>query len=273
MKNAVMILMAIGSLCLFSGTTAATSGGGNDAGAQKKKDPILVHGGRRSYSEHFTQFAGARNMTVDFSETPEHMPSRERMVKEVVLLWDLWFDDNGASDEDPRRSKFTQLAEYIVTAVTMYQTNPTDIGGKLPGHRNDHLYIAYTAAKESSITPDLKSKSNLGEVCLMQLHGQALAGYPPEKVRKNPKLCILLGTRWLASRIPACMNGRGEKAYGNEYGWDDSDWVGPLSFYAGGHKALKKGGGCKRFSQMEVRVDAVRFYRSRIDTLMEHWEG
>lgn len=200
-------------------------------------------------------------------DVPEYEVPRSRKVEEVVTLWELYFDDENAPKTDPRREHFYEWAELLMDSVEMYQQNPTDIGGQFPDHKNDHLVMAYTAAKESSVTPDVKSKSEHGEVCFMQLHGQALAGYSPEKVQHNPRLCFLLGARWLASRIPACDQYDNRLLFVEE--WGDWDWVGPLSFYAGGPRALKKGGGCKSFDTMKARVTKVLFYRMRVDSELE----
>ncbi len=210
---------------------------------------------------------------IEHVDRPETEVSQDRMIEEVEMLWTMYFDDDNVKASDPRRKRFGELAEYLVDAVIMYQDAPTDIGGQLPRHKNDHLMIAYTAAKESSVTPDAinDGKKGKGEVCLMQLHGKALAGYPAEKVRNNAKLCLLLGTRWLTSQIPQCKQ-EGSGVYGEQFVWETSDWTGPLSVYAGGPKAIRKNGQCIHFTKMIERVNAVRMFRTRIDYAMEMTE-
>lgn len=204
-------------------------------------------------------------------DVPEYEVPRARKVQEVVTLWELYFDDENAPKADPRRSHFEEWAALLVEAVEMYTGNPTDIGGQFPGHKNDHIMYAYTiVAKESSVTPDVVNEDGQGEVCFAQLHGQSLAGYDPEKVRHNPRLCLLLGARWLASRIPACDPTKDPLGFVSE--WGDWDWVGPLSFYAGGPRALKKGGGCKQFDKMKERVEKMVFYRTRVDRKLRFYD-
>ena len=210
-------------------------------------------------------FASRKLELVDDSD---HGVDRERMEREVEMLWDLWFDDNGASVVDRRRRLFSEYAGYVVDAVTMYQSEETDIGGKLPGHMNDHLVVAYTIAMESSVTYDAVGTSRK-ERGLMQLHGVALAGYAPDKVQRNPRLGVLLGVRWLASQIPKCKQEGAGGIYGDEFAWEDADWIGPLSVYAGGPKAIRKNGTCARYTKMRERVDAVRMFRTRIDHEMK----
>jgi len=211
---------------------------------------------------------------VETVEQPEYMVSEERMVEEVVQLWEMWFDDQNAKASDPRREDFYRFAEYVVEAVRMYQDGPTDIGGQLPGAKNDHLVVGYMIAKESSVTPDAvnDSENGRGEVCLMQLHGKALAGYAPEKVLHNPKLCVLLGTRWMTHFLPKCQQDGAGGIFGSEFAWEDADWIGPLSLYAGGPRAQRKDGSCAQYGTIRERIDAVRFYRSRIDKALEYWE-
>jgi len=195
------------------------------------------------------------------------------MIAEVEMLWNMYYDDDNAKATDPRRDSFEEFAGYLADAVIMYQNEPTDIGGQLPGHKNDHLVVARMVAGESSVTPDAVNdgENGHGEVCLMQLWGNALAGYSPDKVLHNPRLCLLLGTRWIASQIPKCKQ-QGAGIFGDEFEWEDSDWTGPLSVYAGGPKAIKKNGTCSNFTKMRERVDSVRMFRTRIDYEMDFRE-
>jgi hypothetical protein len=205
---------------------------------------------------------------TDLAESEEELPgeiNREAMIDQVQILWELWFDDEGASPRDPRRRKFLEYAEHVVDAVELYQREPTDIGGKLPGHENDHLLVAYMIAKESSLVFDVKAKGERGEVGMMQTHGIALAGYAKEKVRANPKLGILLGVRWMAAQVPKCT---GDNPL--DLPWDDFSWSGPLSIYMGGPRAVRsrKSKTCKHFTKAIERIQAVKMYRTRIDHRM-----
>lgn len=210
---------------------------------------------------------------VEKVDRAEFEMSRERMVAEVEMLWTMFFDDDNAKTTDPRRDRFPELAEYLVDYVIMYQDTPTDIGGQLPRHKNDHLVAGYMAAKESSMTPAIVNNGDngKGEVCLFQLHGRALAGYSPDKVRHNARLCTMLGVRWITAQIPRCSQD-GAGVFGETFAWEDSDWVGPLSVYAGGPRAIRKDGRCARFTKMAERVDAVRIFRTRIDYEMDFRE-
>lgn len=204
------------------------------------------------------------------ASTDSRPVSRDQMIREVEMLWDMWFDDEGAKDSDPRRERFPEFAEYVADAVIMYQNTQTDIGGQLPKHKDDHLVMAFMAAKESSVTFDVVGTSHQ-EVGLMQLHGVALAGYAPEKVQHNPKLGVLLGVRWLTAQLPKCEQ-EGAGIFGDQFAWETSDWIGPLSVYAGGPNGIRKDGRCARFSKMRERIDKVRFYRTRIDHALEYGE-
>jgi hypothetical protein len=201
------------------------------------------------------------------SDVPEYEVSRARKVQEVVSLWELFFEDEGASRHDPRRNNFHEYAEYLVEAVEMYTENPTDIDGQLPKHRNVHVLLAYMVTRESSVTAD--AEGPLGEVGLLQIHGLALAGYSKEKVKNNPKLGLLLGVRWLASRLPKCP--KSKDLFG--VGWDDWDWVRPLSLYAGGFRARnKRTGQCKEFDVAKQRVEGALFYRTRVDHMLRFYD-
>jgi len=187
------------------------------------------------------------------------------MISEVVMLWTMFFDDEDAPQADPRRDRFQEFAEYLVDTVIMYQDSPTDIGGQLPKQRNVHLLIAQVVTKESSVTPDVVGPQ--GEVGLMQImptNKIALAGYLPETVQHNPRLGLILGIRWLAHMVSECPQ---NDIF--EVGWDDYNWLGPLSVYAGGQKAKRKNGTCMSFDIARDRIAMTLFYRSRIDHAMK----
>jgi hypothetical protein len=194
------------------------------------------------------------------AERAEYEQSSEDMVEEVVALWELFFEDDGAGAHDPRRKDFYRFAEYLVDAVVLYQDVPTDIGGKLPRHKNVHLLFATMVTMESSVDHDVVGK--LGEVGLLQImpKGPAIAGYAPEEVQHSPRLGLWLGIRWLASRVDKCRTGNIEG-----WAWDDYNWLGPLSLYAAGWKAKKKDGTCAIYGVARKRVNRTLLYRSRID--------
>jgi len=188
---------------------------------------------------------------------------RDVMIDEITMVWEMFFEDGGASATDPRRLRFHEFAGYLADAVLMYQRNPTEIGGQLPVHKNVHILLAVKITKESSVTHDVVGPQS--EVGLLQIHGVALAGYDPEIVKHNPKLGLMLGVRWLASRVPKCPLRR---IKGDDRGWDDYDWLGPLSVYAGGGKAISaRTGKCYAFDIAKERVDLTRLYRMRIDAI------
>lgn len=198
-------------------------------------------------------------------DRPESEQSKEDMVEEVVMLWEIFFEDAGTRKTDKRRDRFTEFAEYIVDYVVMFQDAPTDIGGQLPRHKNVHLLIATMVTFESSITPNLVGKK--GEVGLMQImpNGPAIAGYNPVLVQNNPKLGLFLGIRFLASVTQSCkrVNLLNEE-------WGDYDWLGPLSLYGGGGKAKNKDGTCKAYTVSRERIDRTVMYRARIDNMENH---
>jgi len=214
----------------------------------------------------------ASNEPRDFGATPdpadraEYERSYDLMVDEVVMLWTMFFDDDGAKATDPRRDRFFEFAEHLVDAVIMYQDRPTDLGGQLPKHENVHLLAAHLVTRESSVTPG--AVGHLGEVGLMQImpnNRAALAGYSAKKVSQNPKLSLLLGVRWLAYSTTECP---GVDVF--DPGWDDYDWVKPLSVYAGGPNAKRSDGTCRSFGLAKRRVKKTIMYRTRINHAMEH---
>jgi len=193
----------------------------------------------------------------------EQSPTRrDIMIQEIVQLWNMFFDDQSAPTDDPRREKFEEYAGYLADAVLLYEKEPTDIGGQLPKDgRDTHLLLATMITKESSVTSDAVGK--MGEVGLLQIHGQALAGYKSELVRQNPKLGILLGVRWFAYQTSAC---KPHRIPADNEGWRLDDWLGPLSAYAGGPNAInRKTGECYVFQLAINRVGLTKLYRSRIN--------
>lgn len=192
---------------------------------------------------------------IDAGDIPQSETSRERMVREVVTIWEMFFEDDNASIDDSRRERFDEFAEYLVDAVLMYQENPTDIGGQLPVDSKAHLLLATMVTVESSVTFDVVGRKN--EVGLLQIHGKALGGHKPAEVQKNPRLGLILGVRWLAAQIPVCFPD------GMPDSWSDDNWVGPLSLYAGGPKAFKAGK-CLRFRVAKSRIAMMKQYETRL---------
>lgn len=186
--------------------------------------------------------------------------TRGVMIEENVMLWDMFFDDDGAKATDVRRGRFREYAEYVADAVLMYQGD-TDIKGKIPKHRNVHLLVGTMMTIESSVTFDVVGPAPRFEVGMLQLHGRALAGFKRDKVKKNPQLGVLLGVRWLAAQIPVCYpDGTDQET------WTDESWLGPLSVYQAGEKvAVAKNGKCHRLSVAKKRVRLTKMYRARID--------
>ncbi len=186
------------------------------------------------------------------------------MVGEVVKLWTMFYDDELAPTDDPRRTKFQELAEYLVDAIIMYENEPTDIGGQLPKNADTHLLLATLITKESSVSPNVVG--SLGEVGLMQLHGLSLAGYDPELVRNNTKLGVILGVRWFTYQTSLC---KPNKISVDKDSWRIEDWSGPLSAYAGGPKAInKKTGKCQTYTLATNRINLTKMYRTRINSSM-----
>ena len=273
MKNYRDKLRILGAIAVLVFGGMLISGIHSDAGASETaKKPWLTPETKNDPAEHGIVCEelswGAKveieeNMDnpIKHEDIPEYEQDPDRMVWEVVNLWEMFFDDDDAPAGDPRRDRFEEFAGYLVDAVLMYQNEPTDLGGQLPKHRNVHLLIAERVTRESSVTHNVVGPG--GEVGLLQLMpgGPAMAGYSPEKVKNNPKLGLLLGTRWLAAQIPEC------KDDGNlyEFGWDDWDWLGPLSVYMGGDKAKRKNGTCAGFKAAKTSIRKTILYRTRID--------
>lgn len=195
----------------------------------------------------------------DVADVPEFEVSWVQMVREIVMLYEYFFDEIGPND--PRRGNFELFAEHVADAVITYQNQETDIGGRLPRHKNTHLMVATIITKEASVNEKVEGKR--GEIGLMQImpHGPTIAHLDPEFVKKRPKLQILLGTRWLARQVKTCYPEGIE-----DHEWTDEHWIGPLSAYAAGPGGVsKRTGKCHKFKKSKERVAKLQLYRVWID--------
>jgi hypothetical protein len=266
MKIICMIctIVFLASFCfVFFAVVSSDSASAVGSKAQVQKPPWMVP---RTDTDTDTILLCDELQVLDRADIPESEKKKERMIAEVVMLWEMFLDDDNASPSDPRRVNFEEYAEYLVDAVRLFQDNPTSIGGQLPKSENIHYLIAQMITKESSVTPGVVGTR--GEVCLMQLHGKALAGFTPDQVRRNPRLCLILGVRWLAAQIPTCYPDGAPEYFMHE------DWLGPLSVYAGGQNAIRKDGSCKRFGVAHDRVNKMMIYENRIkhEMSLRGWE-
>jgi len=205
-------------------------------------------------TEYITEASPAAEEAV-VSPTKGERPTRDVAIKEVVALWNAYYDDESISKKHKRRASFGTYAGYLVDAVRMYQEQDTDIGGRLPNDRHTHLVVATMAALESGVRPKVVGKSR-GEVGLLQIHGKlALNGYTKKQVQRNPRLGLLLGVRWLAYHTQFCKT--------NKKGIDK--WTKTLSLYGAGLSAgRKKDGTCKQIWMARRRVRLTKFYSTRI---------
>ncbi len=204
----------------------------------------------------------ADETTVDVDDPNDLEVTKEQMITEIIEVWDMFLDDANCGPDDNRRSMFPIYAEELADAIIMYQNKPTDIGGQLPEERDIHILMAVIVTKESSIRHDVVGEAPRFEVGLMQIHGVALAGYNPDIVQHNSRLGLLLGVRWFAAHMDACKI---KKIPGDTVEWRTDDLVGPLSVYAGGHKAVKKNGTCYHYRVARERVNLTKLYLTRID--------
>ena len=201
-------------------------------------------------------------------EQEENYIDRDTMIREVVEVWNMFFEDGNVKQSDPRRDRFEEFAGYVADAVFMYQNNEVVIQGEsalLPKHRSAHLLIAVIITKESSVRYDLVGSAPRFEVGLMQVHGVALNGYDPEVVKRNPKLGVLLGVRWFTYTLAQCRQHRME---GDDEGWRNTDWLGPLTIYGAKPSSAykdRKNKVCRVFPHAKERVALLDFYETRID--------
>jgi hypothetical protein len=193
----------------------------------------------------------------------EQSPTRKDiMTSEIVQVWTMFYEDEMAPADDPRRQYFEEYAGYLADYILMYEQIPTDIGGQLPVSNDTHILLATLITKESSVTADVVGPAPRFEVGLMQLHGVALAGYDPEVVRNNPKVGVMLGVRWFAYQTSLCKPTR---IPSDNDGWRLEDWIGPISAYAGGPNAInKRTGKCYSFGLAKDRVALTRLYKTRL---------
>lgn len=189
---------------------------------------------------------------------------KQVMVEEITDVWEMFFDDQKAKSNDPRREMFEYYADEIADAIIYYQNNDTDIGGRMPKHRSAHLIVAEIITRESSVDPTVVGKIK-NEVSMFQLHGEALGGYPAKVVQKNTRLAAMLGVRWIAHSTHLCNN------INSLDKWTNEDWIRPISVYgAGPGKAYKnkKTRQCKKFTFAKRRVKRMGMYEMRIDANM-----
>lgn len=194
---------------------------------------------------------------------------KEIMAKEIVYIWEMFFNDQGASPTDPRREMFQYYAEEIAESIEYFKLNEADIGGKLPDHRSTHLMIAEMITRESSVNPHVVGKKKK-EVSMFQMHGEALGGYPRQFVRKETGLAALLGVRWIAHHISLCSN------VNSLDNWTNEDWVRPISAYGAGIAKTyknKKRKTCKKFTFAKRRVKRMKSYALRIDIMKRMNDG
>lgn len=177
------------------------------------------------------------------------------MVRDIVKVWELFFEDGQAPAKDPRRESFVRLASEIADWIIYFQNHDTDLGDRLPKAKSVPIVVAYIVAKESSVQP-LAIGYKYHEVGLFQLWGAALAGYPWEKVRDNTNLGAMLGIRWLAHSIGQCGL--------DVDNWIDEYWLKALTSYGAGFKAIDKGT-CDVYSFARQRFTDINFYSMRVD--------
>ena len=187
-------------------------------------------------------------------------PSENTIIKEVVMLWNMWYDDQGIKPHhklNKRREKFKEYGTYLATAVRYFQINKTDMGGILPIDNTSHIIAAVVAAAETAVRPEMIGKLR-NEVGIFQVHGAALNGHKRREVINNPQLGIFLGIRWLTYHTQFCN----QKATGMDF------WKQPLTLYAAGLRAGRyKNKKCKEISVAKRRVRLAKMYRERIDAL------
>jgi len=185
------------------------------------------------------------NESADESLLPIPPQDREVRIAEVVALWTMFFDDQGAKKDDPRREKFQEYAVYVINAVDAVKS-------KLHGYKNMHILVATLITLESSVTAGMVGKR--GEVGLMQTWGVALNGVKPEEVHKDPNLGIVLGVNFLVKIAE-------EYCPGTVY---DHDWTGAVSVYGSGPNGLTANGKCKVFPFAKERIGLAQRYHYRL---------
>ena len=174
--------------------------------------------------------------------------ARETKINEVIALWNTFLEQSNTPTNDPRRKSLKTYAECLVDVVKYYQVYETDLGGSLPEDNLAHLVMATVIALESSVKPDVISRDGCYTVGLTQLHGAALAGHSRREVLWDPKLQIILGTRWLAHQEEIC---------------ETDNWVKLLSSY-GAKSAYVKGKGCRSLGFAWYRYHKVRSFEKII---------
>lgn len=195
----------------------------------------------------------------EIDQEPEEINPKDQKIEEVVSIWRMFFDDQGASPDDDRRKYFYIYAKDLIDVLEVYQDPDNDSRAWLPKHKSTHSLLATMITLESSVTYNVVGRSNK-ERGLLQVHGRALAGYKPKQVQNSPRLGLLLGVRWLASLMSECPETIEKLESGN---WETEDWLKPLSVYTSGPNA-KKYGRCKELSTARRRVNLTKLYMTRL---------
>lgn len=210
--------------------------------------------------------------TPNSKEDEAYYIRKEAMIKDIIAVWDLFFEDGNANPDDDRRINFRTYAEYVAKWVIRCQDKDVtlNIEGKeitlpnrLPKHRSTHIMIATLITKESSVRANVIGAAPRFEVGLMQVWSTALQGYRREEVKKNPELGVMLGVEWVALSISQC-----ESRHVWDKDWNINDWKKPITIY--GSKPTKvwidpKKKTCRIFKHGKERTKLVSNYIARIN--------
>jgi hypothetical protein len=200
--------------------------------------------------------AGETSGTNANSTTITH----NQMVDDIVNVWTIWLDENGAPPADKRRKNLSKYANELADAIEVYQSDNSDVDSQLPKERTTHILLATMVTLESSINPTKVGKKR-NEVGMLQIHGGGLAGYSRNEVKRSSALGLMLGVRWLALMVRDARPSLDKIRTGK---WKTRDWLLPLSLYASGPEALDDKGNIVVVWPAKRRLGRAQMYMARL---------
>ena len=175
--------------------------------------------------------------------------STETMIDEIIISWNMSYDDQGIRYDHPLRTNFFKYAVCIVShlkATNLYK------------YKDIHLIVAAMVMKESAVHPGVRGKRR-NEVGLLQVHRTAQTGHTKKEISKDYDLGLYLGMRWLSKQIKycRCFNGKHKDHF--------DKWLGVMTVYMAGVSKGRDGRKCKVFYGAKNRIRLARKYRKFID--------
>lgn len=183
------------------------------------------------------------------------------MTKDIKDFWIFYYELDmkckGCKKAWPIRKRnrkaFDTHSKELAEIVYYFKRKESTFGGKLPMHKDTHIFLAMMVVKETAVDPNARGK--LGEVGLIQIHRDALQGHKSKEILEDPRLGLYLGVDWIASKFKTCWKNL------DENNWENKMWYYPLTIYAAGEgDGRARRGKCTSISIVRSRVNmAIRY--------------